>query len=163
MGFTRHCPEMFFLFDRFRKYAFGHEVDRPDATDTKAPDNSTSPRPESNGRHPGPGLGQQSGKQKLKLEFAYPSYPGYRVYPKLLSQQHKYSNHCGDFVSLSLWWCGELIGIGASKRPRAQARSQTNVCPMGLAVYVVFSVFYLVALSKINQKTNVAVQQLPVE
>jgi len=44
-----------------------------DATDAKPPANSTSRRPESNGRRPGPGFGQNPYNKQFKLYFAYPS------------------------------------------------------------------------------------------
>jgi len=48
-----------------------------DATDAKTQANSASRRPESNGRRLGPGFGQKSGKQKVKVDFAYPGNPGH--------------------------------------------------------------------------------------
>ncbi len=42
-----------------------------DAADTKAQANSMSPRAESNGRRPGPGFGQKSGK-RIEIGFCLP-------------------------------------------------------------------------------------------
>jgi len=47
------------------------------AIDVKTPANSTSRRPESDGRRPGPGVGHKSEtKQKVQFYFAYPNNPG---------------------------------------------------------------------------------------
>ena len=96
-----------------------------DAADAKTLANSTSRRPESNGRRPGPGFGQNPGGKKLKLDFAYPSNPGsvymiHQLAPKKdgltipLNQQlgaQRYhagllSGHSGAQNSCSVLFCG---------------------------------------------------------
>ena len=47
-------------FDRVPNYEFGPEIYHKDATDAKPLAISTSPQPESNGRHVGPGFGKTS-------------------------------------------------------------------------------------------------------
>jgi len=50
---------------RFQNMKSDTELTAMDAPDTKTLANSTSPQPESNGRHPGPGFGKLSIKQKF--------------------------------------------------------------------------------------------------
>jgi len=72
----RACAHFFTFFCRPHPEIWNrHETTRQNATDAKTPANSTSRRPESNGRQPGPGFGPHP-RKKLKLYFAYPSNPG---------------------------------------------------------------------------------------
>jgi len=61
-----------FLSAGFQNVDAGAKLTAKDATDAETPANSTSPPPESNGRRPGPGFGQKSGKL-VQILFAYPS------------------------------------------------------------------------------------------
>jgi len=62
------------LFRQDSKNVFGYETDAKDATDKNTPENSTSPRPESNGRRSGPDPARNLGK--MKFDFAYPDLSG---------------------------------------------------------------------------------------
>ena len=56
------CNYFFTFPGKVQNMESGTKLTATDATDAKTPANSTSPRPESNGRRPGPGFGQKSGK-----------------------------------------------------------------------------------------------------
>jgi len=64
--------EYLFVFGQVRNMDLGTKLIAMDSADAKTPSKSTSRRPQSNGRRPGPGFGQ-----KLKFDFAYPSKAGY--------------------------------------------------------------------------------------
>ena len=66
------CNYSLILFSaRFQNVDPGTKLTAMDATDARTPTNSTSPRPESNGRRPGAGFGQKSGN-KIQILFCLP-------------------------------------------------------------------------------------------
>jgi len=76
---TRQCLGILLkpFLDRVPQYAVWHEFGRQGCYRRKNTCKFDFPRPESNGRCPGPGLGLKSRNKKFKLDFAYPSNPGY--------------------------------------------------------------------------------------
>ena len=74
---TRSCLQLLFnlLSSRFQNTDSGTKRTAKDATDAKSVQNSTSPRPESNGRRPRPGFAAKPCKTKFEFYIAYPSNP----------------------------------------------------------------------------------------
>ena len=87
-----------------------------DATDAKTLANSTSRRPESNGRRPGSRFGQNPGNKKMKLDFAPPSNAGDFAQLK----QPLLRNHCWTNLSISVTFrlaqdLAEVLELGGPK------------------------------------------------
>jgi len=67
-----------------------------DATDSKTPAYSTFPRPESNGRRPGPGFDQKSATTSVDFDLLTRAILGVRLWSPLF---HRRSSSCSAFFS----------------------------------------------------------------